>query len=95
MSTFTIDSIILVMLRNRIGKEQIINFLSNLSLFRGLKLYQTKIIDRKNALILMNKYSLDYEDATILQCAISTNSEELVSFDKHFDKIKEIKRVEP
>ena len=51
--------------------------------------------DRIEALKLMKKHSLDYEDALTLQAAISTNSEEIVSFDKHFDSVKEIKRIEP
>lgn len=51
--------------------------------------------DRFNALFLISKYNLDYEDAMVLQSAILTRSKEIVSFDKHFDKVKEIKRIEP
>ena len=51
--------------------------------------------DRTKALDLMIKYKLDYEDSLILQCAFSTKSKEIVSFDKHFDKVQEIKRIEP
>ena len=95
VSSFTIDSIILSMTRNNIKKEKIRLFLLSLSKYKGLRIYQVSIKDRINSLDLMSKYNLDYEDALILQSAISLKFTKIISFDKHFDKIKEIKRVEP
>ena len=95
LSNFSIDSIVFSMIRNRIDQKQIEIFLNSLLRYKGLKIYLIKIKDRVNSLKLIEKYDIDYEDALILQSAISTNSEEIISFDKHFDKVKEIKRVEP
>jgi len=95
ITTFSIDSIVISMLNNNRDEEKIKIFLSSLLKYRGLKFYQIKVQDRVNALGLMKKYGLDYEDAIMMQSAISTNSKEIISFDRHFDKIDEIKRVEP
>ena len=95
LTTFSIDSVVISMLNNDKDEEKIKIFLSSLLKYKGLKLYQVKIRDRINAMILMKKHNLDYEDALILQSAIATNSGEIVSFDKHFDKVKDIKRIEP
>ncbi len=95
MLSVSIDSIVIVMLRNALESAKIKVFLESLIRYKGLKFYQPKIKDRINALHYMDIYRLDYEDALVLQSAISTKSEEIVSFDKHFDKVKEIKRIEP
>ncbi|MEK6896361.1 MAG: type II toxin-antitoxin system VapC family toxin [Nanoarchaeota archaeon] len=95
LSTFSIDSTVLNLVRHNLPKDKISLFLNTLVKYKGLKFYQVKIKDRVSALTLSDKYNLDYEDSLILQCAFSTKSEEIVSFDKHFDKIKEIKRIEP
>ncbi|HLC72042.1 MAG TPA: hypothetical protein VJH37_00505 [Candidatus Nanoarchaeia archaeon] len=41
------------------------------------------------------KYGLDYEDALVLQSALSTKSGQIVSFDTDFDDTNGIERVEP
>ena len=95
VSSFTIDSIILSMTRNNIKKEKIRLFLLSLSKYKGLRVYQVSIKDRINSLDLMSKYNLDYEDALILQSAISLKFTKIISFDKHFDKVSLIERKEP
>jgi len=47
------------------------------------------------ALDKMKEYKLDFDDALVVSCMISNKIKKLVSFDKHFDKIKEIERIEP
>ncbi len=39
--------------------------------------------------------SSDLEDALTLQCALTNKCKEIVSFDRDFDKVKEIKRLTP
>ena len=95
MLSVSIDSIVIVMLRNDLESAKIKVFLESLIKYRGLKFYRPNIKDRVNALNHIKTYGLDYEDALVLQCAVSTNSKEIVSFDKHFDKVKEAKRIEP
>ena len=95
ISTFAIDSVVLTILRKYPDKNKARIFLINLLKYEGLKFYQIKVKDRINCLQLIEKYNLDYEDAIVLQSALSTGCKEIISFDTDFDNIKEIKRVEP
>lgn len=95
VNDFTIDSIIIGMERNNLGFEEINLFLKKLIKSKGINIYSISIKDRLNALNLMTKHNLDYEDSLVLQSAVATDSNEIMSFDKHFDKVKEIKRIEP
>lgn len=95
ISSFSIDSIVLSMIRNKVSGGKITIFLRSLYKYAGLRFYQIRIKDRINALLFMEKYNLDYEDALIAQSAISTNSREIISFDRHLNKIKEINRIVP
>ena len=95
ITSFSIDSVVLAMIRNNAENKEIINFLTSLKKYKGLKIHTFSLKDRINALSLIEKYNLDYEDSIILQTAISTKSTEIVSFDKDFDKVKEINRIEP
>ena len=72
--------------------EEFIYYINNI---KNLRIIRPSIKVIYNSLSISDKYNLDYEDSIILQTAISTKSTELVSFDKHFDKVKEIKRIEP
>ncbi|MEK6850351.1 MAG: type II toxin-antitoxin system VapC family toxin [Nanoarchaeota archaeon] len=95
ISDFNVDSILIAMAHNNSKIEKMKEFLNNIINSEGLIVYDITIGDRLKAVKFMEKYKLDYEDALTLQAAISTKSEEIVSFDKHFDNIKEIKRIEP
>jgi len=95
VSDFTIDSIALVMGRNKLSIKEIYSFVKKLVNSEGIRIYFVNIKDRFAALALMEKYNLDYEDAIVLQSALSAGCKEIVSFDRDFDNIKEIKRVEP
>jgi len=95
MTDFSIDSICIVMENNGKKAEEIRLFLLSLFGFVGLKVYSTTMLDRIFATQLMEKHNLDFDDALTLQAMHSNNVKEIVSFDKHFGKLKEIKRVEP
>mgnify|MGYP001609545580 CR=1 FL=1 len=71
------------------------NYLESLRNIKGLRWYNINFQDRLIALEHMKKYNLDYEDAITLQSAISSSCKEILSLDKHFDKIKEVKRISP
>ncbi len=92
---FVIDSILLIMKRDSINTKEMKMFLQKLMKSRGIRIYSIGMKDRVKALNLIDSYGLDYEDALVLQSAIATDSEEIVSFDKHLDKIKGLKRIEP
>ena len=92
---FIIDSVVISMKRNNKSLSDIMGFLKKLINSRGIRIYSVSMNDRIEAVKIMGKYNLDYDDSLILQSAMSTNSKEILSFDKHFDKVKEIKRIEP
>ena len=95
VSDFSIDSIILNMGHNKLETSKIKSFLHKLMSSKGIRIYSVNMTDRLNALNHMKKYNFDYEDSIILQSALSTKCKEIVSFDRHFDKVKEIRRIEP
>ncbi|MBS3108421.1 type II toxin-antitoxin system VapC family toxin [Candidatus Woesearchaeota archaeon] len=43
----------------------------------------------------MEKYKLDFDDALILSCMVENKIKYLVSYDKHFDKVKEVNVIKP
>ena len=53
------------------------------------------IYDVYDTLEISDKEKLDFDDALVISCMRNNNIKELVSYDKHFDKVKDIKRVEP
>jgi predicted nucleic acid-binding protein len=95
VSHFTIDSVLLIMHQNRCSHKELNTFLQNIINSKGISLYHANLNDRFLAITLMEKYNLDYEDALTLRCALSVGSKEILSFDKDFDTINEIKRIEP
>ena len=95
VTNFTIDSIIIVMNRNKTSVSAIEIFIKSILSYEGLNFYQITFKDRLLAKKWMKKYNLDYEDSIILQSAISTGNKEILSLDSDFDKVKEIKRVSP
>ena len=95
VSDFTIDSVILVMSNHKVSKEEMKEFINKLINSKGIAIYSVSMRDRLQAINIMGRYGLDYEDSVILQTALSTKSKEIMSFDRHFDKISGIKRIEP
>jgi len=43
----------------------------------------------------MRKYNIDFDDALVVSSMAEAKIKKLISFDKDFDKIKEIERLEP
>jgi len=95
ISSFTVDAVVITLVRKGVTLKTILSFLNGILQSSGLKVFQLSIQGRISSLRWMREYGLDYEDSITLQSAVSIRSEEILSFDKHFDKIKEIKRVEP
>ncbi len=44
---------------------------------------------------VMEDYGLDYDDALVLGCMQEYGLKELVSYDKHFEKLNEVKIIRP
>ena len=94
ISIFSVDSIIISLIKHKVVLEKALSFLRGLE-SSGLRVYYPDVKDRMESLNWIQKYKLDYEDALTLQSALSSGCKEIMSFDKHFDKVKEIKRIEP
>ena len=43
----------------------------------------------------MKKYKLDFDDSLVISCIKENNIKQLISYDKHFSKIKEISIIKP
>lgn len=92
VSSFSIHSIE-VILSNFNKQKELKIFLSSIIDFEGLFIYATNLEEELEAIEEMKK-GLDFDDA--LQSFIAKNLKaSIVSFDKHFDKIKGLKRLTP
>ncbi len=95
ITDFTLDSILLIMERYQKKSTDLRRFLLSLHLLKSLSIYNLSFLDKINATYLMEKYSLDMDDAFIAQALISNNDPLLISFDSDFDNMKTITRKEP
>mgnify|MGYP001619903194 CR=1 FL=1 len=76
-----------------LGKEEIVNMLLPILNIGKLKIvYKTSIIV---ALKIYEQSLLDFEDALLVAHAFRLNAKEIYTYDKGFDKIQGIKRLEP
>ena len=93
VTDYTVDSIVLLMEHYKKPPEIIRVFLSSLLGYSGLEIYTLSLYDRIAATKHMEEFKLDYDDACQLQAMHVLKIENIVSFDRDFDKIKQIKRV--
>jgi len=68
-------------------------FLESLSELKSLHIYATNISDEINAIDEM-ELGLDFDDALQVSAARALNAE-IISFDKHFNNLEGIKRLNP
>jgi predicted nucleic acid-binding protein len=92
---FALDSIIVLMEKEGAKPSELRKFLENVMFFEGLTIYSLNFVDRIIAAALMEKVKLDFDDAIAYFVMKSLDLKEIVSFDKHFDKISGIKRLDP
>lgn len=90
-SALTFDELVWAVKRHRRLEDAIVAGEAFLSI-NGLKLVDVNGDLLSLALGLMRKYRLDPRDSIHAASAISENAEMIVSTDKHFDKVKEIRR---
>jgi len=93
VTDFTVHSVIVIMDHFKKLRE-LKTFLSSLTAYKGLSIYNTTITDEVKATEIAIKQNLDMDDAIQYSIALSTNADAIVSFDKHFDNLK-IPRLEP
>ena|SRR3989338_7484218 len=89
---FIVYSCLLRIYRQRKDKGAIahaLTFLSNLP----LTIIRPSLDEMHTATEQMGLHNLDFDDSLIVACMESYGLTELASFDKHFDKVKTIKRL--
>lgn len=75
--------------------EKMQNFLTFLDNMEGMQINSPNNETIYDAFEIMKKYKLDFDDSLVVAIMKSLGLEKLISFDKHFDKVREIKRLEP
>jgi predicted nucleic acid-binding protein len=94
-TSFIVDTVSILMDHAECEPRQIRKFLLALLKYKGLMIYELSLGDRVTATVLMDELRLDFDDATVCAAMRAANSKEIVSFDKHFDGVAGIRRIEP
>jgi predicted nucleic acid-binding protein len=92
---FHIDSILIIMENYGKSPSDLEIFLSSLLGYKGLEVYPLSILDRISATRWMDKLNLDLDDAIAYHVMKKLNVDKIVSYDRHFDSIEDITRLEP
>jgi predicted nucleic acid-binding protein len=92
---FVLDSVVVVMEDRGSPASDIRKFLSSLLLYKGLLVHNLDLNGRIEATEEMDKSRLDFDDATSVAAMRRLRIKEIVSFDRHFDTVKAISRIEP
>ncbi len=71
------------------------NFLNFLEQTTNITIFVPNTQILSNTFNFIKKYKLDFDDALVVSCMMANKIKRLVSFDKDFDKVNEIKRIEP
>lgn len=95
VTDFAVDSIAIVMESRGKKPVEIRLFLSSLLGYKSLQSYSLTLYDRIEATEHMDRFNVDFGDSTTYQAMKSLGVTEIVSFDKDFDKIHDLKRLEP
>ena len=93
ITRFTLYSIEIIMTENQLFKE-LDNFLSSIKLLSNIKIINTNLEEDINIIEIIHDTGLDFDDA--LQYLIAKNyNADIVSYDKHFDTIKDLRVIKP
>lgn len=93
ITDFSIHSILVIMEGfNR--RRELKLFLTSLLDYKGLRIYNTTLMDELSAIDLSYELNLDMDDSIQYHVATMLKADGIVSFDRHFDGLK-ISRLEP
>jgi len=95
ITDLTLDSILIIMENRGKAASELAKFISYIAAYKGLKLHWLSLIERLHATAHMGRTGLDFEDSTMLEACMRLKAEGIVSFDKDFDGIEGIVRMEP
>lgn len=94
-TNFIVDTVSILMDNAGCDPSEIRTFNLSLLKYKGMSVYDLTMTDRIVATEQMKRFKLDFDDATAYAAMMSTGVAAIVSMDKHFDKIPNIKRTEP
>jgi len=94
-TNFIVDTVCVLMDEAECDPAQIRTFNLSLLKYKGLSIYDLTLEDRIVATDRMRQFKLDFDDAAAYAAMTATGASEIVSMDRHFDKIPDIKRIEP
>ncbi|HUI00479.1 MAG TPA: type II toxin-antitoxin system VapC family toxin [Nitrososphaerales archaeon] len=92
---FILDSVAVVMEDRESPASDIRKFFASLILYKGLLVHNLDLKGRILATEEMDGNELDFDDSTSLVAMRRLGIKEIVSFDRDFDKVPGIERVEP
>ena len=95
MTDLVLDSILIVMEDKGKMPADLGTFLTSIASFKGLRLYFLTLLDRLEATKIMKENGLDFEDSTLIQAARRLKVKGIVSYDKDFEKVTDVERLEP
>ena len=75
--------------------EKTQKFILFINQLKGLEILRPSLGDIFDATAISEKYKLDFDDSLVVSCMKSNNIQDLFSFDKDFNKVEIIKRLEP
>jgi predicted nucleic acid-binding protein len=90
-----LDSVLIILEAKGKAPSDLETFLTSLASFKGLSFYFLTLLDRLESTRIMRDHKLDFEDSTLVRTARRLKAEGIVSFDQDFNRVNDIKRVEP
>lgn len=95
LTDLTLDSILIIMENKGKPPSELATFLSSIAAYRGLRLYWLSLADRIHATAHMSRTELDFEDSATYETGRRLHVDAIVSFDRHFDGLPNLQRLEP
>lgn len=88
---FQVYSIILILQQKTKKLETVKTFLSALASYEGIQIFEPKIKTMFTACNFQTRFKLDFDDALVLASMDALGMQIIVSFDKHFRRLPQIK----
>ena len=95
INDFLLFSICLTIINRTNKMQKVKDFLKIISTYNHLFIYYASISDLLQAVNYIDDLKLDFDDSLVFACMKSLKIDKIISFDKHFDKIPSINRLEP
>src|SRR5487761_18374 len=77
------------------SSSKVHTFIKSLLTLQGLSILRPSEEEILNATRIMASHKLDFDDSLVVSSMLANGLTNLVSFDRHFDGVKEVERLEP